>query len=98
MSPSSRPPAPAVEPSAPRGPGTAFAMIAIDDRCTACGNCIITCPPRALRPASKKPLLVPQRCTGCLACLEVCPTDAISELRTGPLAMPGAAVGGQGDS
>ena len=56
-------------------------MIFIDSRCTACGNCIITCPPRALLPAAKKPLLVPERCTGCGACIEVCPTNAISESR-----------------
>lgn len=71
-------------------------MIVIDNRCTACGNCIITCPPRALLPAAKKPRLVPERCTGCGACIEVCPTDAISESRAEQVGLLGTATGGTG--
>ena len=71
-------------------------MIVIDSRCTACGNCIITCPPRALLPAAKRPLLAPERCNGCGACIEVCPTDAISEAPAGHAAALGAATGGTG--
>lgn len=79
-------PAPAAE------PGGISGMIVIDSRCTACGNCIITCPPRALLPAANKPRLVPERCTGCGACIEVCPTDAISEARAEPAGALGAAI------
>jgi len=50
--------------------------VVIDDRCTACGACIVTCPEGALRPAPKKPH-VSAACTACLACVEVCPRDAI---------------------
>ena len=71
-------------------------MIVIDSRCTACGNCIITCPPRALLPAAKKPRLVPERCNGCGACIEVCPTDAISEARAEQIGLLDIATGGTG--
>ncbi|MEM9134987.1 MAG: 4Fe-4S binding protein [Actinomycetota bacterium] len=56
-----------------------FATVRIDDRCTACGNCIITCGPRALRRAPRKPLVVDDACTACGECIEVCPVDAIIE-------------------
>jgi len=51
----------------------------IDDRCTACGLCLATCPAGALARAPQKPVVDPLRCTLCLACIEVCPTDAITE-------------------
>ena len=53
--------------------------LTIDDRCTACGLCLSTCPENALRPAPRRPALVATRCTSCLACIEICPVDAISE-------------------
>jgi len=52
--------------------------LVIDDRCTACGACIATCPEHALLPAPKRPLVSDARCTLCLACIEVCPRDAVS--------------------
>jgi len=52
--------------------------LVIDARCTACGMCLATCPPHALRPAAGRPRLIDERCTLCLACIEVCPVDAIS--------------------
>lgn len=55
--------------------------IAIDDRCTACGLCLVTCPEGALLPAPRRPAVDHRRCTGCLACIEVCPTNAITESR-----------------
>ncbi|MEM7092598.1 MAG: 4Fe-4S binding protein [Actinomycetota bacterium] len=57
-----------------------FGTVRIDDRCTACGNCIITCPPRALLPAPGKPAVIDTSCTLCSACIEVCPVDAITEV------------------
>lgn len=52
--------------------------VLIDERCTACGVCIATCPERALAPAPKRPVVDEGRCTLCLACVEVCPRDAIA--------------------
>ena len=54
--------------------------LVVDDRCTACGACIATCPERALVPAPRRPLVLADRCTRCLGCIEVCPRDAITEL------------------
>jgi Pyruvate/2-oxoacid:ferredoxin oxidoreductase delta subunit len=52
----------------------------VDARCTACGQCLATCPEQALLPAPRRPLVVDDRCTGCLACVEICPVDAIREV------------------
>ncbi|MDP8938505.1 MAG: 4Fe-4S binding protein [Actinomycetota bacterium] len=56
-----------------------MSLLVIDDRCTACGACIVTCPERALVPAPRLPHLLADRCTACLGCIEVCPRDAITE-------------------
>ena len=66
-----------ISPSAVRS--ARFETVAIDSSCTACGNCLITCPPQALRKAPKRPLVVDSLCTACGLCIEVCPVDAISE-------------------
>jgi Pyruvate/2-oxoacid:ferredoxin oxidoreductase delta subunit len=55
---------------------TAF-VVTVDDRCTACGACLVTCPERALAAAPRRPAVVAGRCTGCLACIEICPRDAL---------------------
>ncbi|MGH9109590.1 MAG: indolepyruvate ferredoxin oxidoreductase subunit alpha [Acidimicrobiales bacterium] len=55
--------------------------VVIDDRCTACGACLVTCPTLALLPAPGRPMVVDERCTGCLECVEICPRGAISEVR-----------------
>ncbi len=52
--------------------------VLVDERCTACGACLATCPERALLPAPKRPAVDDARCTGCLACIEICPVDAIT--------------------
>jgi len=66
-----------------RGSGGSRTLVSIDDRCTACGACVITCPEGALRPAADFPLFLPRRCTGCLACVEVCPAGAVSAFEIG---------------
>lgn len=75
--------APVSEPGRPGDP--AHARLAVDDRCTGCGGCLLTCPEHAIRPfpgaAGAAGLLVlAERCTGCLECIEVCPADAIAEV------------------
>jgi len=52
--------------------------VAVDDSCTACGACLVTCPERALLAAPRRPATVDILCTGCLACIEICPRDALT--------------------
>ena len=61
-----------------RSAGQNSFRVAVDDGCTACGACLITCPERALLAAPKRPATVDQLCSGCLACIEICPRDAIT--------------------
>ncbi|MEM8922470.1 MAG: 4Fe-4S binding protein [Actinomycetota bacterium] len=63
------------------GPTPLAGTVRIDERCTACGNCLITCPTAALRRGPRRPLVVDDACTLCAACIEVCPVDAIREVR-----------------
>lgn len=58
--------------------------VTVGDRCTGCGNCLVTCPEDALVPEGRHPRLLPWLCTGCLACVEVCPADAISIVGCAP--------------
>lgn len=50
----------------------------IDDRCTACGQCLSTCPEHALTRSAFRPAINLSACTFCSACIEICPTDAIA--------------------
>jgi len=52
--------------------------VTVDEGCTACGACLVTCPERALLVAPKRPATIDSRCTGCLACIEICPRDALT--------------------
>jgi electron transport complex protein RnfB len=59
-------------------------VFAVTDLCAGCGNCIRTCPERAIHPARRdhgSPLIVlEERCTGCAECAEVCPVAACVEV------------------
>ena len=61
-------------------------VFVVTDACAGCGNCIRTCPERAILPASPdypSPLVVLEdRCTGCAECAEVCPVGACAEVWT----------------
>jgi ferredoxin len=56
---------------------TLSTVVAVNEECTACGLCLLSCPTSALVRAPKRPAVVEERCTGCLACVEVCPRDAL---------------------
>ncbi len=53
----------------------------IDESCTACGACLLTCPEHAIQPGGRH-LVVLDGCTGCGECAEVCPVDACFEVVT----------------
>ena len=58
----------------------------VTDRCQGCGACLLTCPERAIRPATRairltggpaRLIVLEESCTGCGECVEVCPVDAV---------------------
>ncbi|MFF0729313.1 indolepyruvate ferredoxin oxidoreductase subunit alpha [Streptomyces sp. NPDC004134] len=64
---------------APRPPGPPALTLTVNDRCTGCGACLLTCPAHAIRPRGGALFVRADLCTGCLECVEVCPADAIDE-------------------
>lgn len=55
-----------------------MSSVVVDDRCTACGACLWTCPAQVFLPAAGRPDARQERCTGCMECVEICPRDAIA--------------------
>ena len=59
-------------------------VFAVTDLCAGCGDCIRTCPEKAIRAPPRdygSPLMVIEdRCTGCAECAEVCPVAACVEV------------------
>ncbi|WP_234380544.1 indolepyruvate ferredoxin oxidoreductase subunit alpha [Streptomyces sp. CMB-StM0423] len=64
---------------APRPAGPPALTLTVNDRCTGCGACLLTCPAHAIRPRGGSLFVRADLCTGCLECVEVCPADAIDE-------------------
>jgi Pyruvate/2-oxoacid:ferredoxin oxidoreductase delta subunit len=54
------------------------AALTVDDACTGCGACLLTCPTHAIRPRGGRLEARTDLCTGCGECVEVCPADAIT--------------------
>jgi NAD-dependent dihydropyrimidine dehydrogenase PreA subunit len=47
-------------------------------RCTACGDCVRSCPTDCLEMAGSLPWLArPGDCIGCAICVAVCPSEAL---------------------
>lgn len=59
-------------------------VFAVTDACAGCGNCIRTCPEKAIQPSPGdygSPLIVLEdRCSGCAECAEVCPVSACIQI------------------
>lgn len=64
---------------APGRAGVPALTLTVNDRCTGCGACLLTCPAHAVRPRGGALFVRADLCTGCLECVEVCPADAIDE-------------------
>ena len=49
-------------------------------KCTACGECVATCPVEAItqRPDDQKAVVDADTCADCGACIDGCPAKAIS--------------------
>ncbi|MDA8269910.1 MAG: 4Fe-4S binding protein [Actinomycetota bacterium] len=54
--------------------------LSINDSCTACGNCLVTCHSHAMKKGPRKPQVIQRLCDLCYACIEICPRDAIDEV------------------
>lgn len=63
-------------------------MIFIDeDKCTACGQCLETCPQGAIALEDSGATIDQTLCAGCAACMTVCPQGAIYEVEPAPVPM-----------
>ncbi len=54
----------------------------MNEKCTACCKCVLTCPRKALTKKDGKIVLNKKMCIGCMCCDEVCPTSAVDIRKT----------------
>lgn len=54
----------------------------MNEKCTVCCKCVMTCPQKALKNNSGKIVLEKSRCIGCMCCDEVCPNSAVDIKKT----------------
>lgn len=48
------------------------------EKCTACEECVNTCPVEAIKMVNSAALIDPGTCSECQACVSVCPSQAIA--------------------
>lgn len=51
----------------------------ITDKCTACGECVESCPAEAISEGDPKYIIDPDECVDCAACVDTCKAEAIVE-------------------
>lgn len=57
----------------------------ITDKCVGCGDCMRSCPPKAIQIKDKRPQVELSKCIRCFCCQELCPAKAI-EIKRNQLA------------
>ena len=63
----------------PEGLSAAIRLWHFERRCVGCGDCIPSCPEKALAPGGPSKIVVDQTaCTLCSRCIEVCPSGALA--------------------
>ncbi len=60
----------------PEGQKNSSEIIFYEDRCKACGLCILHCPNNAIQMINGKPITQPEECRQCGECAKFCPTQA----------------------
>lgn len=50
-------------------------------KCTGCGDCVKTCPTKAISIVNNKAIIDPEKCINCLLCVKSCDYKAIAASR-----------------
>ena len=54
----------------------------MNEKCTVCCKCVLTCPQKALANKDGKIVVYKKKCIGCMCCDEVCPNSAVDIIKT----------------
>ena len=55
-----------------------MAAVVDAEKCTACGECVESCPLEAITMGEDSAVIDEETCGDCGACIDVCPVEAIS--------------------